>query len=61
MIRNKALEFASMEILQQRRKRCCALGGSRERLRAPRRSKSFTLARSTKKGKLLRANGGCLG
>lgn len=35
MIQNQALEFASMEILQQRRKRCCALGGSRERLRSP--------------------------
>lgn len=34
MIQNQALEFASMEILRQRRKRCCALGGSRERLRS---------------------------
>ena len=31
MIRNQALEFALMEILRQRRKRCCALGGLRER------------------------------
>ena len=35
MIRNKALEFASMEILRQRRKRCCALGEVGERLRSP--------------------------
>ena len=60
MIRNQALEFASMEILRQRRKRCCALGEVGSAC-APRRSKSFALARSTKKGKLLRANGGCLG
>lgn len=34
MIRNKALEFALMEILRQRRKRCCALGEVGERLRS---------------------------
>ena len=35
MIRNKALEFALLQILQQRRKRCCALGEVGERLRSP--------------------------
>jgi len=35
MIQNQALEFALMEILRQRRKRCCALGEVGERLRSP--------------------------
>lgn len=35
MIQNQALEFASMEILQQRRKRCRALGEVGERKRSP--------------------------
>ena len=34
MIRNKALEFALLQILRQRRKRCCALGEVGERLRS---------------------------
>lgn len=35
MTQNKALEFALLQILQQRRKRCCALGEVGERLRSP--------------------------
>ena len=35
MIQNQALEFALMEILRQRRKRCRALGEVGERKRSP--------------------------
>ena len=60
MIQNQALEFALLQIYEIAEAILCFrwVEGA---LVLSRRSKSFALARSTKKGKLLRANGGCLG